>query len=174
MKNSQTIPLTSEEHLHSVLDYIGSKRPPDLKKGYYVEPTIFDHVLPEMVITREEIFGPVLTVIRAPKEKMVEIANNSRYGLAAGIFDNDLRKAHVVAAQLIAGAVFINEYPVMSAALPFGGHKESGLGVEKGRAGLLEYTKIKTVSTRIKPKTSFQWLVKKERRGKKLNWLNKV
>ncbi len=169
MKNRQITSLTSEEHLHSVLDYIGKgieegaklliggKRPPDLKKGYYVEPTIFDHVLPEMVIAREEIFSPVLAVIRAPKEKMVEIANNSRYGLAAGIFTNDLRKAHVVAAQLIAGAVFINEYPVMSAALPFGGHKESGLGVEKGRAGLLEYTKIKTVSTRIKPKTSFQW-----------------
>lgn len=96
MKNSQITPLINKEHLHSVLDYIdkgieegaklliGGKRPPDLKKRYYVEPTIFDHVLPETVIAREEIFGSVLAVIRAPKEKMIKIANDSRYGFGSG------------------------------------------------------------------------------------------
>ena len=136
---------------------IGGSIPEGFEKGYYVEPTIFDHVSNSMTIAQEEIFGPVLSIIRAPREKMVEIANDSRYGLAAGLWTQDLMLAHNTAKALRAGTVFVNDYPVMSYALPFGGLKQSGLGVEKGLDGLLEYTDVKTVSIRIRKNTRFTY-----------------
>jgi len=169
IENADITPLINAEQQSTVLDYVrigkeegaalatGGKVPEGFENGYYVEPTIFDHVDNSMRIAQEEIFGPVLVVIRASRKNMVEIANDTPYGLAAGLWTMDLGRAHTVAEALDAGAVFVNDYPIMSYALPFGGFKESGVGTEKGLDGILEYTKVKTISVRIHPKTSFEF-----------------
>jgi aldehyde dehydrogenase (NAD+) len=115
-------------------------------KGYFVEATVFDGVTPDMTIAREEIFGPVLAVL--PFEDAadaVRLANRSSYGLAAGIWTADIRKAHRVARELKAGTVWINTYHAYDPAAPFGGYKDSGFGREMGREGLDAYLETKTV-----------------------------
>jgi acyl-CoA reductase-like NAD-dependent aldehyde dehydrogenase len=115
-------------------------------KGYFVEATIFDGVKPEMTISREEIFGPVLAVLGFDDvEEAVHLANNSIYGLAAGIWTRDVSKAHRVAHALKAGTVWINTYNAYDPAASFGGYKQSGFGRDLGRTALEGYTETKTV-----------------------------
>jgi aldehyde dehydrogenase (NAD+) len=115
-------------------------------KGYYVEATIFDGVKPEMTIAREEIFGPVLAVLAFDDlEEGIRLANQSMYGLAAGIWTRDLSKAHRVARAIKAGTVWVNTYNVYDSAAPFGGYKASGFGRDLGREGLDGYLETKTV-----------------------------
>ena len=117
-----------------------------LSAGYFVEPTIFTDVDNDMTIAREEIFGPVLCVLSfSNREEVVEKANDSPYGLYAGVWTNDLERAHSISSQLEAGYVSVNEYPVLFPATPFGGYKESGLGRERGLQALTHYTRLKNV-----------------------------
>ena len=152
-------PLISQEQLERVTGYIetgrregaktmaGGERPGgNLAQGYFVQPTVFDHVRDDMTIAREEIFGPV--VVALPFEDVEEVAaraNKSIYGLAAGVWTNDVKKVHKMAAALNAGVVWVNTYNQFDAAAPFGGYKQSGYGREMGHAVLDAYTQIKTV-----------------------------
>jgi aldehyde dehydrogenase (NAD+)/phenylacetaldehyde dehydrogenase len=115
-------------------------------RGYFLQPTVFSGVTSSMTIAREEIFGPVLAVIDFDDvDEAIARANDSPYGLAAGIWTKDIKKAHTVARRLQAGTVWINAYNVYDAAAPFGGYKESGFGRELGQHALEHYTQTKTV-----------------------------
>ena len=115
-------------------------------KGFFMEPTVFAAVTPEMTIAREEIFGPVLAAIEfADVEEAIARANDSIYGLAAAVWTRDIKKAHYVARRLQAGTVWINTYNVYDTALPFGGYKQSGFGREMGMQALEHYTQVKSV-----------------------------
>jgi acyl-CoA reductase-like NAD-dependent aldehyde dehydrogenase len=115
-------------------------------RGYFLTPTVFANVTPEMTIAREEIFGPVLATIEfRDVEQAVALANQSSYGLAAAVWTRDIKKAHAVARRLQAGTVWINAYHAYDSAAPFGGYKQSGFGRELGQHALEAYTQIKTV-----------------------------
>ncbi len=115
-------------------------------KGYFLQPTVFANVRPEMTIAREEIFGPVLATIEfADVEEAIARANDSPYGLAAAVWTKDIKKAHYVARKLQAGTVWINTYNVYDTAAPFGGYKQSGFGREMSMHALEHYTQTKTV-----------------------------
>ncbi len=115
-------------------------------KGYFVEATVFDAVTPEMTIAKEEIFGPVLAVLPFDDmDEAVHLANQSMYGLAAGIWTRDIAKAHRVAAAIQAGTVWVNTYNAYDPAASFGGYKHSGFGRDLGREALANYTELKTV-----------------------------
>ena len=115
-------------------------------KGYFVAPTVFADVKPEMTISREEIFGPVLATIEfADLDEAIATANDSPYGLAAGVWTKDVKKAHYVAKKLQAGTVWINTYNIYDTATPFGGYKQSGFGREMSVHALEHYTQIKSV-----------------------------
>lgn len=121
------------------------------KKGFYVEPTVFDRVTDEMAIAREEIFGPVLGILPFQKiDEVIDRANRTFYGLAAAVWTRDVGKAHKIASSVRAGTVWINCYDVFDAAAPFGGFKMSGIGRELGEAGLANYTELKTVTMSLK------------------------
>ncbi len=153
-------PLVSEEQMQRVTGYLeagfnegaealvgGKKRD---GKGYFVEPTVMVKTNPQMKVVREEIFGPV--VVASPFsdiEQIVAEANNSEYGLAAGVWTKDISKAHRIAHKLRAGTVWINCYSVFDAALPFGGYKQSGWGREMGHEVLNLYTEVKSVCVAI-------------------------
>jgi aldehyde dehydrogenase (NAD+) len=124
----------------------GSRTDIGTGKGYFMQPTVFAGVTPSMTIAREEIFGPVLAAIDfADVEEAIARANDSIYGLAAGIWTRDVKKAHYVASKLQAGTVWVNTYNVYDTAAPFGGYKQSGFGREMGRQALEYYTQTKTV-----------------------------
>ncbi len=157
-------PVVSAAQMQTVLGYIesglregaravsGGKRAAGdgLEHGYFVEPTVFSGTTDEMTITREEIFGPVVVVLPFDDlEDVARRANNSPYGLAAGIWTRDISKAHRLAGMLKAGTVWINCYNVFDAASPFGGYKQSGYGREHGHAALELYTEVKSVWTKI-------------------------
>jgi aldehyde dehydrogenase (NAD+) len=154
-------PLVSPEQLQRVREYIegaqregarlltGGGRPngPELQKGNFLEPTVFDGVSPDMTIAREEVFGPVLACMEFESfEEAVQKANDTIYGLYAGVWTRDLSTAHRAARALQAGMVSINEYPVTFPQTPFGGYKQSGLGSEQGRRAWEFYTRTKNVS----------------------------
>jgi len=157
---TQVGPLVSEQHMHKVLGLItrgkaegakvlvGGERATagPLAAGYFVKPTVFDDCSDSMTMVREEIFGPVMSVLAFDtEEEVVERANATDFGLAAGVFTNDLTRAHRVIAQLQAGTCWINHYNVTPIELPFGGMKLSGLGRENGRAAIEHYTQLKSV-----------------------------
>jgi aldehyde dehydrogenase (NAD+) len=120
-------------------------------RGYYIEPTMFTNVKDEMAIARDEIFGPVLSVLRFKDlDEIAARANNTSFGLAAAIWTRDIAKAHALAKKIRAGTVWINCYDVFDAAAPFGGFKHSGIGRELGEEGLKAYTEHKTVTVSLK------------------------
>jgi acyl-CoA reductase-like NAD-dependent aldehyde dehydrogenase len=111
-----------------------------------VEPTIFDNVSSEMRIAKKEIFGPVLSVIRfETEEEALHIANNTCFGLVAGVFTSKLNIAHKFANELKAGQVYVNEWFAGGVETPFGGYKKSGFGRLKGLEGLKHYTQVKNI-----------------------------
>ncbi len=149
-------PLVSEEQLQRVTGYMNAGRKAGAcyvtggarkgERGYFVEPTVIKEVKPNMSIVQEEIFGPV--VVAEPfteVEELVRRANQTHYGLAAGIWTRDIAKAHRVAAALKAGTVWLNCYNIFDAALPFGGYKQSGWGREMGKEAIDLYTETKAV-----------------------------
>jgi aldehyde dehydrogenase (NAD+) len=120
------------------------------ERGYYVEPTLFANVSDEMKIARDEIFGPVLSVLRfRDVEEVAQRANHTSYGLAAGIWTRDVKKAHYLAGKIRAGTVWVNCYNVLDPAAPFGGFKMSGMGRELGQQGMEAYTELKTVTMSV-------------------------
>lgn len=123
---------------------------PDTQGGWYVTPTIYKDVNNAMRIAREEIFGPVLVLIPfKTEEEAIAIANDTDYGLAAGLWTRDLARAHRVSSQIEAGQVYVNEYPAGGVETPFGGFKKSGYGREKGLEALHHYTQTKTTIMRL-------------------------
>jgi phenylacetaldehyde dehydrogenase len=158
---TQMGPLVSQTQLERVSDYLrsgeqqgakalcGGKRRGD--SGYFVEPTVFVNTSPEMKVYQEEIFGPVVTVIpfKNIDDDLVRRANDTTYGLAAGIHTRDIGKAHRIANRLRAGTVWINCYNIFDAALPFGGYKQSGWGREMGHDAINNYLETKAVCASI-------------------------
>lgn len=152
-------PLVSERQYEKVLTHIadavedgaivvtGGGRPAGLDKGFYVAPTVLDRVDPQCRVARQEIFGPVLSVIRwTDEDDPVAIANSVEYGLTASVYTNDVRRAHRIAHALDAGYVWVNETARHFMGMPFGGFKSSGLGREESIEELLSYTQTKSIN----------------------------
>ena len=159
-------PIISEKQKDSILSYIeagkkegatlvcGGKevKVPGCEDGYFIEPTIFANVTNDMKIAQEEIFGPVLSVIRySDVDDAIRMANDTIYGLAAGVWTRDVNKAYKVARELQAGVVWINDWHMLRSDAPFGGYKQSGIGREMGVQSLDAYTQVKHVHTSMTP-----------------------
>jgi len=153
-------PQVDKDQFNKVMDYINSGKKDGAKlttggarvgnKGYFIQPTVFADVKDDMTIAKEEIFGPVMSIIKFKDiDEVIRRANNTSYGLAAAVFTKDISKANHIAKKVRAGTVWINCYDVFDAAIPFGGYKLSGLGRELGEYGLQNYTEVKAVVTRI-------------------------
>jgi acyl-CoA reductase-like NAD-dependent aldehyde dehydrogenase len=122
----------------------------EFKRGYWIEPTVFGDVNMSMRIAKEEVFGPVMSVLKFKElDEIAARANNTTYGLAAAVWTRDIAKAHYLASKIKAGTVWINCYDVFDAAAPFGGYKMSGQGRELGEEGLKAYTETKTVTVAL-------------------------
>ncbi|MCM3116900.1 aldehyde dehydrogenase family protein [Neobacillus sp. MER 74] len=122
------------------------------EQGHFIEPTIFTNVTNDMIIAQEEIFGPVLCVIRySDLDDAIRMANDTIYGLAAGVWTRDVNKAYAVARKLQAGVVWINDWHMLRSDAPFGGYKQSGIGREMGLQSLDAYTQVKHVHTSMSP-----------------------
>jgi phenylacetaldehyde dehydrogenase len=157
---TQMGPLVSDEQLGKVSGFVDSGRQEGAnvlvgghrqgKRGYFFQPTVIAKTRPDMRVVQEEIFGPVL--VASPFQSLDEIAaaaNDSPYGLGAGIWTRDISKAHALAKKIRAGTVWINCYNVFDAALPFGGYKQSGWGREMGHEALEAYTEVKAVCAQL-------------------------
>ncbi|UHQ55601.1 MULTISPECIES: betaine-aldehyde dehydrogenase [Microbulbifer] len=153
-------PMVSAEHMEGVLAYMekgkeeggklliggGRAKVDGLENGNFVEPTVFDGLNDDMTIVREEIFGPVLSLLSfSSEEEVLQRANNTEFGLAGGVFTRDIQRGHRVAAALDAGIVWINHYNLTPVEMPFGGFKQSGIGKENSRRAFEHYTRLKTV-----------------------------
>jgi len=158
--STQMGPLISDHQLRLVSDYVeaglasgatalsGGHRYGE--QGYFLEPTVLAHAKQDMQVVQEEIFGPVVVALPFKElEEILPLANDSMYGLAAGIWTKDLSKAHLLAAHLHAGTVWVNCYNVFDAAMPFGGYKQSGWGREMGHEVLENYTEVKSVCIKL-------------------------
>ena len=159
-ESTQMGPLVSDEQFRRVTGYLESGKSDGATaltgggrfgdRGYFVEPTVLTNTSPGMKVVREEIFGPV--VVAAPFSDLDEIAataNDTEYGLGAGIWTKDISKAHALAKKIRAGTVWINCYNVFDASLPFGGYKQSGWGREMGHEVLEAYTEVKAVTAQL-------------------------
>ncbi|MFG1270690.1 aldehyde dehydrogenase [Xanthobacter versatilis] len=159
-RTTQVGPITTQPQREKVLGYIdiakqegarcllggGTPKDPALGEGWFVEPTIFGDVNNSMRIAREEVFGPVLSIIPFEDEdEAVEIANDTIYGLASGVWTKDMRRAFKMADRIRAGTVWVNTYRAVSFLAPFGGYKKSGIGRESGQAAIDEYLQTKCV-----------------------------
>ncbi len=153
-------PQVSESQFDRIMGYIesgkregatlacGGERVGD--RGYFIQPTVFSDVQDEMKIAREEIFGPVMSIIAfKDMDEVISRANRTTYGLAAGVWTRDIKKAHAVANSVRAGTVWVNCYHVLDTRAPFGGYKQSGMGRELGEYGLQQYTEVKTVTLKL-------------------------
>ena len=158
--------LISNKHHQLVLSYIqkgldygatllcGGKAltPEQAPNGYFVAPTVFGNCTDDMTICREEIFGPVMAVLTFESEEdVIQRANNTHLGLAAGVFTQDITRAHRVIHQLQAGICWINSYGLSPVEMPVGGYKQSGIGRENGLVTLNHYTQIKSVYVGLGP-----------------------
>jgi len=156
--DTQMGPMVSDEQMRRVTGYVESGQAEGATalsgggrygdRGYFVEPTVLTNTRPDMQVVREEIFGPV--VVAAPfsdLDEVAAVANDTPYGLGAGIWTKDISKAHALAKKIKAGSIYINCYNVFDAALPFGGYKQSGWGREMGHEVLEAYTEVKAVTT---------------------------
>jgi len=155
---TQMGPLVSDEQFRRVSGFLESGKSDGATalagggrygdRGYFIEPTVLTNTRPDMKVVREEIFGPVLVAASfTDLDEIAKVANDSEYGLGAGIWTKDISKAHALAKKLRAGTVWINCYNVFDAALPFGGYKQSGWGREMGHEVLNNYTEVKAVTT---------------------------
>ncbi|HEX3743975.1 MAG TPA: aldehyde dehydrogenase family protein [Bryobacteraceae bacterium] len=158
--NTEQGPQVDQDQYNKVMHYIhtgknegarlvcGGDRVGD--RGYFIQPTVFADVKDDMTIAREEIFGPVMSIIKFRDiDDVVERANRTEYGLAAAVWTRDIGKAHAIANNVRAGTVWVNCYDVFDAAAPFGGFKQSGIGRELGEYGLHQYTEVKTVTIKL-------------------------
>lgn len=163
--NNEQGPQVDKEQLNKIMGYIdlgkkqgaklvaGGERP-DMP-GYFVKPTVFADVKDDMSIAREEIFGPVQQIMSFKKiGEVMDRANDSMYGLAAAVFTKDIEKGHHIVQGLRAGTVWVNNYNNLSAQMPFGGYKMSGLGRENSEYALRNYTEVKSVIIKIAEKNS--------------------
>ena len=167
-------PIISEAQYNKILSFIetgkkegarlvlggGALNDGEYKNGYYISPTIFADVTNEMTIAKEEIFGPVLVVLKYSNiEEAIKIANDSEYGLAGGVWSKDINKALEIAHALKAGTIWINDWHLLRSDAPFGGYKQSGFGRELGRHVLDEYSQIKHVHISLIPELESKvWL----------------
>jgi aldehyde dehydrogenase (NAD+) len=158
--NTQQGPQVDQNQFDRVMSYInsgmqegaqmlcGGNRVGD--QGYFIAPTVFADVRDEMKIAQEEIFGPVMSIIKFKDvDEVIHRANNTMYGLAAAVWTQDITKAHAIANNVRAGTVWVNCYDVLDPAAPFGGFKQSGMGRELGEYGLQQYTEVKTVTIKL-------------------------
>ncbi len=153
-------PQVDSDQFNKVMGYVESGKQEGAKlmcggervgdRGYFVAPTVFADVKDEMKIAQEEIFGPVMSILKfKDMDELVERANQTIYGLAAAVWTRDIGKAHHIANNVRAGTIWINCYDIFDAAAPFGGFKQSGLGRELGEYGLQQYSEIKTVTVKL-------------------------
>ncbi len=153
-------PQVSQEQFDRVMGYIGAGKEEGAKmlcgggrvgqRGFFIEPTVFDDVRDEMKIAQEEIFGPVMSVMKFKDAgEVIERANRTQYGLAAAVWTKDIQKALRISNSVRAGTVWVNCFDVFDAAAPFGGFKQSGIGRELGEYALEHYTEVKTVTVRL-------------------------
>ncbi|HEX3870609.1 MAG TPA: aldehyde dehydrogenase family protein [Pirellulales bacterium] len=158
--STQQGPQVSQEQMDKILGYVdlGKKQGAKLvtggdrvgDKGYFVKPTIFDSVNDDMAIAKDEIFGPVVSVLRFKEvDEVIDRANRTTYGLAAAVWTKNIDKAHLFAKAVKAGTVWVNCYHVVDTTTPFGGFKMSGQGRENGEAALEHYTEMKTVTVKL-------------------------
>ncbi len=159
-KNTEQGPQVDQDQFDKVMGYIESGKRDKAKlvaggnrvgtKGYFIEPTVFSDVQDNMTIAKEEIFGPVMSILKFKSiDEVVDRANKNMYGLAAAVWTKDITKAHAIADGVRAGTVWVNCYDVFDAAAPFGGFKQSGIGRELGEYGLANYTEVKTVTIKL-------------------------
>ncbi len=164
-------PLVHPEHLKTVMDYVetgkqeGAKlvcggralKTGEFAKGNYMEPSVFTNVTPEMTVWKEEIFGPVVTITQAKNvDEMIQLANDTEYGLAASVWTNNLRLAHSIAPKIQAGTVWFNLHNFVFPSCPYTGYKASGVGSELGKEGVLALTRPKSVMISLFP-GGFKW-----------------